>query len=126
MESLEHNPFEDNSDFKPKFAKKPRSFYISDEAHDTLVNIAKQLIGEQATVSHLLEYIGLCLFTIKPFEDSIDPESGITTEDCRKSGYLDAKLGNLPIFLQIYGKMKTDFEYAYMRGYFEGKFLRDV
>ena len=57
MENLDHNPFEDNSDFKPKFPKKPRNFYISDEAHDTLVNITKQLIGEQATISHLLEYI---------------------------------------------------------------------
>ena len=109
----------------PKFPRKKRiSFVVSNEAYNEL-----QILGEKLTttgqLADLLEEIGLHLLTVSPYENIVDNESGVTTDECRQSGYEDGRMGNPQIFFQIYGKLKTPFESAYTRGFIEGSYIRN-
>lgn len=137
MEEL--NPFIDMNKNKndidiviPKFPRTHRlSIKISDETLARLQAIGTRYLLENTNknpdlLSNLLELIGMYVLDIKPIEDVIDKESGISTQDCRQAGFADAKQGNTIVLLQLWGQYLSDsHQLAYMRGFMEGNFLRN-
>lgn len=113
----------------PKFPKK-RTFTItlSDEA---IYNLERTLTRynlpmSYSGISRLLESIGVLALNVTIPTTITDEESGITTEDCRISGFEDAMEGNPQRFIQLFGNMNTDaFQDSYIRGYLEGNYVKN-
>lgn len=99
---------------------------LSEEAYEYLKALSLRFTGKDNPIN-LLELIGLCILHLEG-EDSvaIDEDSGVTTEDCRQSGFEDAMRRDPKYFLALYGKAQTRFHEAYLRGYYEGSFIRDA
>lgn len=124
---VEPNP--DNTTNFPKFPRKLRiTVSISEETYAKLLELTTLYTGrsKQKSISILLEQIGTYALHVERPENKIDPESGATTEQCRQSGYEDGLLGNPVYFLHMF-RNHTDsvFQSAYMRGYYEGNFIRN-
>jgi hypothetical protein len=134
MEPTE-NPFVFYNDEKstshiviPLFPRKVKvQVTISEEAWERLRFLIARYTDSAETargLSDLLERIGVFALSIFEPENIIDEESGISVEDCRNSGYLDAIQGNPSTFLALFGKDLTDkHQEAYMRGYYEGNYI---
>lgn len=103
---------------------------ISHEANDQIVKLIKKYTpyNEDSPEGYatLLELIGMYALTVKPPTPQIDEESQVTTEDCRQSGFEDALEGNPAKLLQLYNiQLSSEFEEQYLRGWFEGNFVRN-
>lgn len=134
---MTNNPFieynetlPDNLVSIPKFPKdKLIHIRISEEAYTQLLLIGSRFSASAnatTVISTLLEKIGLFVLNVEHPKEFIDEESGVTTSDCRQSGFEDGLNGNPTYFLQMFQKkLDTRFEQAYMRGYYEGSFIRN-
>lgn len=111
----------------PKFARtKMAAIRISEEANIQLHVLAHNLIGKGSRISDLMEYIGLSALIVSKPQNIVDEESGVSTDQCRQSGYEDGFLGDPTRFVAMFGKqLNDDFQQAYMRGFFEGNFVRN-
>lgn len=109
----------------PKFNRTvARNIRISEEAMTHLKSLAYRFTGKEDNLSGLLEQIGLCALYVDKPKVEIDNESGTNTEECRQSGYLDGLHGENSIFLQLYGRLQGEFQAAYVRGWYEGRYIR--
>lgn len=134
-QSDSENPFisfnaerSDSINIVPSFKKnKGISIRISEEAYSNLRTILDRYThckNEARDVSELLEHIGLGALMVIPFPRVIDRESGVSTDDCRESGFHDGLNGNPQYFLAIYGNQGSVYHQAYLRGFLEGNFIR--
>lgn len=134
-DSDNENPFisfnEERSDsinIVPSFKKnKTVNVRISEEAYDNLRTILDRYThcrNEARDVSELIEHIGLGALMVIPFPRVVDRESGVSTDDCRESGFHDGLNGNPQYFLAIYGQDGSVYHRSYLRGYLEGAFIR--
>ena len=119
----------------PAFPKtKQFLFKLSDEAVGNLESILDLYVPParsfQARIANLLEQIGLFSLTVsRPDENILDEESGITTGQCRESGYEDGFQGNPQTFLVLMRNptlINTVFHHAYLRGFFEGNYIKGL
>jgi|SRR5688572_4094828 len=112
----------------PRFKKTVQVLIrFSPEAFERLQHLAEQYTGSKtkSAIGDLLEQIGLYALNIEIPKSMTDTESGVTTEDCRHSGYIDGLQGNPDYFLAMFSnKLTSEFHMAYMRGYFEGNAIR--
>lgn len=125
------NPFTEFNDALetlsyPKFTR-PHKYTISlsDEA---LSGIEKLLAKHKLpNISTLLEIIGLHVLTVVPYEQTIDDETGITSEEIRQIGYEDGFNGNSKEFVELFSRQyNTLLQQAYLRGFYEGNYIRQT
>lgn len=131
---MQPNPFLEYNELKtdityPHYPKTRKiRVALSNEAVDQLMVIGEKYSNTDSIggiISELLEQIALYYVVLEDPKESIDPESNISTTDCRASGYEDGLMGNPSYFIQLYGKDLSDvFQRAYLRGWFEGNYIR--
>jgi hypothetical protein len=116
--------------FIPKFKTAKRVIVPISLSEEALKHLEK-IILEKANskkfslgVSNLLEKIGLGVLVVLEPKNLIDPESGVSTEECRQAGYEDGLAKEYSRFIQLFGNIGDEFQQAYVRGYFEGSFIR--
>lgn len=113
----------------PNFPKTNKfTVYLSEEATTVILkmlNYNDNIKYASTKIAFLLELIGMCAVNLVEPPIEVDEESGVTTEQCRQSGYEDGLMGNPSYFAAIYGNMKDSFQQAYLRGFFEGNFIRN-
>lgn len=112
----------------PNFPKNTKFIItISEEAATNLKTILQRrgITMSNKGLSKLIEAIGLFTITLTENPTEIDPESGVTVEDCRQAGYSDAIEGNPQRFLMLFGKTNNVFQDQYLRGYLEGNFIKN-
>lgn len=132
IEDVTENPFvryneaqETEAQVIPKFKHTiSKTIKVSEEAYTHLNALAQRFTGRENSISELLEQIGLCALHLEQPKYTVDEESGTTTEQCRQSGFEDGFHGENTIFLQLYGRLKGEFQSAYIRGWYEGRYIR--
>ena len=131
------NPFieanENRSRYEQRIPNFPRTTQISIRLSEETITVILKMLGYDHNdrnasrhISDFLEQIGMCALLVTEIPLEIDEESGVTTEDCRQSGYEDGMLGNPKYFATIYGNMRDVFQQSYLRGFFEGNFIRNA
>lgn len=133
---MHDNPFkliQDSSTLKkqliPEFAKDIQlTIRISSEACIGLGKVLATYTDSTNTnvkFSQLLEQIGLLALEVRPFQECIDEESGVSTEDCRQSGFNDGYEGQVSYFQAAVQNLYGPFQSAYVRGFMEGNYVRN-
>jgi hypothetical protein len=108
----------------PKFDRPIKlSIRLSREAYERLKILTGEANSKQ--VSYLLEQIGLYALDVCPPSFEVDSESDTSTEDCRQSGFEDGYNGDPSFALRLYGNAIGAFQNAYLRGYYEGNYIRN-
>lgn len=113
----------------PHFRQYRINISVSNEAHQGLGRIADALdiVGPRKNTPKLIvlmEAIGLYQLSVDKPTDIVDEDTNITTRQCREDGYNDALEGRPPDSTYIYGAITRPYYEAYMRGFFEGKYVR--